>query len=331
MTADPIVVGYDGSQGSRAAVRWALDEAARTGVPVQLVSIFEWLTGGSWMGPGPGPGTFPDEIPRREAEQELRAALAEAHRTHPDVTVDGEVIDGPPTLRLQDRSERASMVVLGSRGHGGFTGLLTGSTTVAVSAHAHCPVVVVRGADQLTGARSSGEVVVGVDGSPESLLALEFALRQADGRRVPLRVLRAWHLPISAWNPPNPGWNLVVPPGAPPGAPLGIDPEQIRRTEREALDETLAERIRAYPEVDLRPEVVLDSPAGALIDATGSAQLVVVGSRGRGGFRGLLLGSVSQQVMHHSACPVAVVRDLGRQADPGETLGHRADPEKGRQ
>lgn len=309
MTDGPILVGYDGSTEARAAMRWALDEAARTDVPVRLISTFEWLTAGSWMGPGPGPGTWPDEIPRRESERELRDALAEAHRTHPGVTVDGEVLDGPPAIRLQERSGEASLVVLGSRGHGGFTGLLTGSTTVAVAAHAHCPVIVVRGVPESGG--RPGDVVVGVDGSAESLRALDFALGQAAGRKVPLRVLRAWHLPAMAWGTPLPGWNLVVPPGQAPGAPLGFDPEEVRRAEREALDELLAARRDTHPEVDIRPEVTLDNPASMLIEAASSAQLVVVGSRGRGGFRGLLLGSVSQQVMHHARCPVAVVRELG--------------------
>lgn len=307
MTENPIVVGYDGSAEARAATRWALDEAARTGVPVHLISIFEWLTGGSWMGPGPGPGTWPDEVPREEAEHELRAALAEARRTHPGVTADGEVLDGPPALRLREWSRRAALVVLGSRGHGGFAGLLTGSTTVTVTAHAHCPVVVVRGMDPATGA-PPGDVVVGVDGSAESLRALEFALDQAAGRRVPLRALRAWHVPVPVWGAPMPGWNLAVPPGEASGAPLGIDPEEVRRAEREALDEMLAGPRRAHPEVEVRSEVVLDSPAGALVDAAATAQLVVVGSRGHGGFTGLLLGSVSQQLLHHAPCPVAVVR-----------------------
>lgn len=309
MTSGPILVGYDGSEPARAATRWALDEAARTGLPVHLISAFEWFTGGSWLGPGPGPGVWPDEIPRQQTENELRAAIAEARRTHPDVPVDGDVLDGPPAMRLQERSAQAALVVLGSRGHGGFTGLLTGSTTVALAAHAHCPVVVVRGVDPAMAPRT-GDVVVGVDGSAESLRALDFAVAQAAGRRVPLRVLRAWQLPGGALGIATPGWSLPMPPGQTPGVPLGIDPEEVRRAERQALDKVLARPRRDHPEVEFRPDVVLGSPASALVDATAAAQLVVVGSRGRGGFRGLLLGSVSQQVMHHSACPVAVVREL---------------------
>lgn len=312
MTVGPILVGYDGSAQARAATRWALEEGARSGVPVHLISAFEWFTGGSWIGPGPGPGTWSDEIPRREAERELREALAEARRSHPDVPADGEVLDGPPAMRLQERSARASLVVLGSRGHGGFTGLLTGSTTVAVAAHAHCPVVVVRGVEAEIAGRA-GDVVLGVDGSAESLRALEFALIQAGGRGVPLRVLRTWQFPIGAWGTAMPGWNLAAAPGQTAGVPPGYDPEEIRRAERQALDELLAQPRRDHPDVEVRPEVVLGSPAGTLIDATTTAQLVVVGSRGRGGFRGLLLGSVSQQVMHHAACPVAVVRELSSQ------------------
>lgn len=321
MTRRPILVGYDGSEQARAAARWALDEGARTGLPVHLISVFEWFTGGSWMGPGPGPGAWPEEVPRRETEEQLRAALAEARRTHPDVPVDGEVLDGPPAMRLQERSAQAALVVVGSRGHGGFTGLLTGSTTVALAAHAHCPVVVVRGVDPASAPRT-GDVVVGVDGSAESLRALDFAIAQAAGRRVPLRVLRAWQLPGGALGLATPGWSLPLPPGQVPGVPLGVDPEEIRRAEQQTLDELLARPRRDHPEVEMRPEVVLGSPASALVDASRTAQLVVVGSRGRGGFRGLLLGSVSQQVMHHAAGPVAVVRELS--AAPGTP--DRPDP-----
>ncbi|MGW0434805.1 universal stress protein [Micromonospora sp. NPDC003197] len=287
----PILVGYDGSDCSRAAVAWALDEGARSGNPVLLAYAFEWMTTGGWIGPGIGVGTWPDDVARREIEAVLREAVAEAAGTHPGVEVRGEVFDGPPALILQERSATAALVVLGSRGHGGFTGLLAGSTTVSVAAHAHCPVVVVRSTEP--GEPSPvGPVVVGVDGSEQSLLALDFAAERARSWGVPLRVVRAWAPPASKWHPPE------------------ADLAQITATEQRAVEDLLADRLDRLQGISTNVDVITEPPTAALVEASRGARLVVVGSRGRGGFRGLVLGSVSQQLMQHSHCPVAVVREL---------------------
>ncbi|GAB3155613.1 universal stress protein [Micromonospora sonneratiae] len=290
-TPHPILVGYDGSDGSRAAVAWALDEGARSGAPVVLAYAFEWMTTAGWIGPGIGVGVWPDDVARKEIESLLRETVAEAARTHPGVDVRGELLDGPPAPLLQDRSAKASVVVLGSRGHGGFAGLLAGSTTVSVSAHAHCPVVVVRDPEPVGSARP-GPVVVGVDGSEESLLALDFALDRADGWKVPVRVIRVWAPPAAKWHPPE------------------ADLARITDSELAAVQEMLIAWREKYPGVTITPEVIIEQPTSALIKASVDARLIVVGSRGRGGFRGMLLGSVSQQLMQHSQCPVAVVREL---------------------
>lgn len=308
MNTRPIVVGYDGSDGARAAARWALDEGARTGHPVRLAYVFEWLPVGSWLGPGPGP--WPDDTARREVEEMLRIEVAEAAASHPAVTVEGVVLDGPAAFLLREQSERAAMVVLGNRGLGGFVGLLAGSTTVTVCSHAHCPVVVVRpemsGPDERTEpvpGGGTGPVIVGVDGSAGSLLALEFAVAQAAHRSVPLRVLRSWSLPATPWLPPV------------------LDPVEISRTEQGALDDLLAAWRGRYPDVEMISEVRGGGPATDLIEASREGQLVVVGSRGRGGFRGLLLGSVSQQLLHHAECPVAVVRELAPDESSADDTG----------
>ncbi|MGC4855621.1 universal stress protein [Micromonospora sp. DT4] len=275
-----ILVGYDGSTDASVALNWALDEAERSGQPVRLAYIFEWLTVASWVGPGVAPGIWPDDTARRQADDLVRKAAADAAAAHPGLAVTGEVYDGPPALVLQERSADAGMLVLGSRGHGGFGGLLAGSTAVAVAAHAHCPVVVVR-----DGAAHgpTDPVTVGVDGSEPSLVALGFAAERATQRRVPLRVLHAW----------TPG------PGGAAGTP----------DERAAVEEAVEPWRRTFPELDLTVDLVGGSPAATLIEASRSAQLVVVGSRGRGGLAGMLLGSVSQQVIQHAGCPVAVVRE----------------------
>ncbi|MDG4802056.1 universal stress protein [Micromonospora sp. WMMD980] len=285
MNNDEILVGYDGSTDASVALDWALDEAGRSGRPVRLAYVFEWLTVAGWIGPGVAPGIWPDENARREVEELVRKAAADAAAERPGVTVHGEVFDGPPALVLQERSAEAGVLVLGSRGHGGFGGLLAGSTAVSVTAHAHCPVVVVRDGRAVT----SGPVVVGSDGSDSALRALGFAMERAAQRDVPLRVLRVWS-----------------PPG---GSPVDFDPEDVAANERTAVEAELTPWRETFPDVPVEISAVPGSAASLLVEASGSAQLVVVGSRGRGGLGGMLLGSVSQQLIQHAHCPVAVVRE----------------------
>ncbi|AYF28880.1 universal stress protein UspA [Micromonospora tulbaghiae] len=287
MNDDEILVGYDGSSDAAVALNWALDEAGRSGRPVRLAYVFEWLTVTGWIGPGVAPGVWPDEAARQQVEELVRKAAADAAADRPGLTVHGEVFDGPPALVLQERSADAGMLVLGSRGHGGFGGLLAGSTAVSVTAHAHCPVVVVRDGQAAT----SGPVVAGSDGSASALRALGFAVERAAQRDVPLRVLRAWEPPGDRWVPPD------------------FDPEQVAASERAAAEAELAPWRESFPDVPVEIEAVPGSASALLVEASRSAQLVVVGSRGRGGLRGMLLGSVSQQLIQHSHCPVAVVRE----------------------
>ncbi|MGW3807377.1 universal stress protein [Micromonospora sp. NPDC005113] len=279
-----ILVGYDGSTDASVALDWALDEARHSGQPVRLAYVFEWLTVAGWVGPGVAPGVWPDDTARRQVEELVRKAATQAAAAHPGLTVTGEVYDGPPALVLQERSAEAGLLVLGSRGHGGFGGLLVGSTAVAVAAHGHCPVVVVRdGASGAPADASGGPVAVGVDGSEPSLVALGFAAERAAQRRVPLRVLHAW----------------TQGPGGAAGAP----------DERAAVEQSLEPWRRTYPDLAVTVDLVPGSPAAMLIEASRDARLVVVGSRGRGGLAGMLLGSVSQQLIQHAHCPVAVVRE----------------------
>ncbi|RQX46511.1 universal stress protein UspA, partial [Micromonospora chalcea] len=115
---EEILVGYDGSPDAAVALNWALDEAGRSGRPVRLAYVFEWLTVTGWIGPGVAPGVWPDEAARRQVEELVRKAAADAAADRPGLTVHGEVFDGPPALVLQERSAEAGMLVLGSRGHG---------------------------------------------------------------------------------------------------------------------------------------------------------------------------------------------------------------------
>jgi nucleotide-binding universal stress UspA family protein len=283
----PITVGYDASVGAKLALRWALDEAGRTGAPVSLLFAYEWL---AVAGPiSPGPSSWPDRGFREDAQKLVDMAVTAAFQTHPHVAVTGSTDGGSAAAALLDRSRHSSLVVLGSRGHGGFAELLIGSTSVSVSAHAHCPVVVVRGNEP---AAADTPVVVGIDDSACALVALEFAFAQAAARGTSLRVVRAWSPPAPQWQPPD------------------FDLEEAATAERVEVQELVANWREKYPQVPLNIDVVVDSPGHAMVEASHSAQLAVVGSRGRGGFRGLLLGSVSQQLLHHAHCPVAVVREL---------------------
>ncbi|MDG4786692.1 universal stress protein [Micromonospora sp. WMMD1102] len=291
MNAHPIVVGYDASDGARAALSWALAEAARTGAQVTLLFAFEWPAVASTV--APVATSWPDQGAREDARKMLDSAILDAFQTHPRVVVTGTVQDGPAAVLLREQSRQARLLVLGSRGHGGFTGLLLGSTTVAVSAHAHCPVVVVRGERE----RPDGPVVVGVDGSPGAQLALEYAFAQAAARDAELRVVRAWTPIAPRWQPP------------------GYGPEEQAAVERAELDRVLTDGRSRYPQVRVTVEVT-PGPAGrVVVDASRDAQLVIVGTRGHGGFGGLLLGSISQQLLHHAHCPVAVVRELASVTD----------------
>jgi nucleotide-binding universal stress UspA family protein len=287
VSSDEILVGYDGSTDATVALNWALDEAGRSGRPVRLAYVFEWLTVAGWVGPGVAPGIWPDEQARRQVEELVRKAAADAAAERPGITVHGEVFDGPPALVLQERSTEAGMLVLGSRGHGGFGGLLAGSTAVSVTAHAHCPVVVVRDGQAAT----SGPVVVGLDGSDAARVALGFAVERAAQRDVPLRVLRVWEPSGDRWAPP------------------GFDPDEVTTDERAAAEQELARWRETFPDVPVELRVCPGNPAALLVEASREAQLVVVGTRGRGGLRGMLLGSVSQQLVQHAHCPVAVVRE----------------------
>ena len=288
-TGRPILVGVDGSDSAIEATRWAAREAERRGVGLRLVQAFGWPRG-RHLG-DPGLGVEYRQAMHRLGEQQVAAAAGAAGDVAPDVVVEQLVEDGYPIPRLVADSREAQLVVVGDRGLGAVTGLLIGSVAVAVAAHAACPVVVVRGAVQGVTGPPQGPVVVGVDGSPVSEAALAFAFAVAAGRNAPLVAVHTW-------------WDLAIDPAL---APL-LDWEAIEGDEHQLLAERLAGWGEKYPDVEVRRVVTRDRAAHALIARTEGAQLVVVGSRGRGGFAGLLLGSVSHAVLHRASCPVAIVR-----------------------
>jgi len=288
-TQRAVVAGVDGSECGLQAVRWAAAEALQRQLPLRLVAAHAWPSGG--LVGDPGLGVDYRAVLRDVVLGHLATAAADARQVAPELDIEQVEVTGYPVPVLLGESAHAEIVVLGDRGLGGFTGLLIGSVAVEVTAHASCPVIVVRGSEpDRTGPRPE-PVVVGVDGSPTSEAATAFAFEAASLRRVPLVAVHVWR-------------DVLVDATM---APL-LDWEVIDSDEREVLAERLAGWTEKYPDVPVRRLVARDRPARALVEESGRAQLVVVGSRGRGGFHGLLLGSVSQALLHNAHCPVAVVR-----------------------
>ncbi|MFI9450796.1 universal stress protein [Amycolatopsis sp. NPDC052450] len=282
----PVVAGVDGSSSALQAARWAATEAARRKAPLSITHACMLIP--VQMPPGVDlPRSYADAL--TEQGRDVLAAAAEAAReAAPEVDVTTELRGGAAAEHLIGRSASAESIVLGSRGLGGFTGLLVGSIAVAVATHGHCPVIVVRGTER----PQDAPVVVGVDGSPTSDAALAFAFDAAAARGTRLVAVRAWSdFAVDT------AWKFVA----------ALDWESIHSVETWLVDQQLDAYRSKYPDVPVQGVVVRDRPAHTLLEHSENAQLVVVGSRGRGGFRGLLLGSTSQALIHHSASPVAVV------------------------
>lgn len=293
MSADPVLVGFDGSRDSYAAVRWAQDEAARHAVPLRLVHVFEWSTSVLPVPPGSG---WPDPAVRHEVVACVEEAVDRVHAHRPEVAVHGTVVDGTVISALRKLSERARLLVVGSRGLGGFSGLLAGSVALGMATFARCPVVITRGC-----ARSRRPVVIGVDTAGDSDQALAFGFEQAASRGVGVLAVRGWQ-----------------PPPVPSRAdrrPAGYDAAALADAQRQLVDQLIQAWHGKYPEVPAEVRLVQDTAAQALIAASTEAQLVVVGSRGRGGFPGQLLGSAARLLIHYARCPVAVVRAPGGSTD----------------
>jgi nucleotide-binding universal stress UspA family protein len=281
----PVVVGVDGSLPSYAAVDWGVYEAHLRGAPLRLVHVVE-----------PSDEIPADEIPADEITAKAEAyALACAC----DVEVTADALPGEPAGCLVVESIGAAVVVVGNRGLGGIRSLLVGAVGEQTAAHARCPMVVVRPhvlppADDLDPRHGVGRVVVGVDGSALSQPALAFAFEEAALRGVGLTAVHAWRYPV----PASTGDMLFA---AYERLDLADDAQRL-------LGEALGPLRVRYPRVPVRPvSAPAVSPAAALVHESGGAELLVVGSSGRGGLATLLFGSVSHAAIHHACCPVAVI------------------------
>lgn len=288
----PVVVGVDGSESALHAVRWAAREAARRKAALRVVHVCHVVPVRHPRQISPPPDYHAALV--EQGEHWVRDAVEAARQAVPDVEVTTDVRDGQTSAVLVGESKGAQLVVLGSRGLGGFGSLVLGSVAVAVSAHAHCPVVVMH-ADEPDGVPpEEGHVVVGLDGSELSDAAMNFACEAAAARGVPLVAVHTWFdIDVSAT------WTRL---------PSTIDWDYLQAEEEREFAEQVGLWQAKFPGVDIRPLVVRERPGAALLKHAEGAQLVVVGSRGRGTLRGIGLGSVGQTLLHHATCPVAVVR-----------------------
>jgi nucleotide-binding universal stress UspA family protein len=284
-----VLVGVDGSVSAQGALSWAAAAAASRRCPLRIIHTFML----------PLLGNAPDMTAVGDLTLQLRSAaewiLAEAETyardIAPNIGITRELFIAGAAPTLLSQAQDAELVVVGSRGIGGFRGLLVGSVSAAVAAHAPCPVVVVHPHRSGTAFPSfpTGRVVVGVDGSEVSAAAIRFAYAEAVRRHVGVTAVHA------------------VPPNR-QHLPLRVPAHVAEQVEQQLFAAAMESKGVLLSGMDVEMKLVHAHPAQALIDESEAAELVVAGSHGHGGFAGMLLGSISQAVLQHAACPVAVVR-----------------------
>jgi len=284
-----IVVGVDDSAAAKVAVQWAARDAELRKIPLTLVhaispEVATWLD----IPLPPGLARWQTDHGRRVLDEALKV-VAEASQRGGPAAVHTEVLSSAAVPTLVDLSKDAELVVTGSRGSGRWPGRLLGSVSSGLLRHAHCPVAIVHDEDPLMPHPAQAPVLVGIDGSPASELATAIAFDEASRRNVGVVALHAWSdVDVSEWP--------------------GVDWPATQSMAEEVLAERLAGWQERYPDVKVYRIVVRDQPARQLIERSEVAQLIVVGSRGRGGFAGMLVGSVGEAVAQMARMPVIVAR-----------------------
>jgi nucleotide-binding universal stress UspA family protein len=275
-----VLVGVDGSHDSLAAVDLAADEAVLHSCPLRVVSAIHWTIDGTVV---------------RDARGEVDAAARRAVRRHPALLVTTAVLVGVPARVLADQSTGAHLLVVGHRGRGGFPTLVSGSVPAQVAAVAHCPVLIARPGTPGADAEPEAPIVVGIDGGGHAERALRFGFEEASRRGLPLVAVQVWA------EPPHPSNGNTERAAAETAA--------AERAAERILATALARVRPRYPGVPVTTELIRSGDVEeALVQRSTEASLIVVGSRGRGGVAGALLGSAGHALIHHAASPVAIVR-----------------------
>lgn len=288
-----VVVAVDGSAASDNAVRWAANTAVKRNVPLRLASSYTMPQFLYAEGMVP-PQELYDDL-QRETLRKIEDAREIALNVGPDLKIGHAVAEGSPIDMLLEMSREFGMIVMGSRGLGGLSGMVLGSVSGAVVSHASCPVVVVREDNHVNEDNKYGPVVVGVDGSEVSRRATEVAFEEAQARRSELIAVHTWidsqlQAPVAGFSISDEHWRAA------------------QQEKSELLENYLQEFAETYPNVQVRKIITRDRPVRALTEAAEGARLLITGSHGRGGFKGMLLGSTSRALLQSAPCPMMVVR-----------------------
>jgi len=286
---DGIIVAADGSPASNAAVCWAARDAVLRHIPLTVVHVVNPVVTAWPHSPLPdGVAVWQENEGRRILADSLKLAR-DTVNDNPRIPIESELIFSATAPTFVDLSKEAELIVVGTYGRGALARGLLGSVSSSLVRQAHCPVAVIRDEEPRMPDPAQAPVLVGIDGSPASELATAIAFDEASRRGVNLVAVHAWSdIEI-----------LELP---------GLDWSAVKAEEERLLAEGLAGWQERYPDVTVHRLLVCDRPARVLVETSEAAQLVVLGSHGRGGFAGMLLGSVSNAVVQSVRMPVIVAR-----------------------
>lgn len=291
-----LLVAYDGSDAAQRAMHWAVKEASSLGgKKLTLITSYE-IPASVYASGVALPDNFAEDV-AEGADNLLTKAVQEIKKLAPEITVEkilqhGSIVD---VLLAEAEAREDSWIVMGSRGRNGISSVVLGSNSAAVVSRAPKPVVVVREDHEIENNKPTDKVIVGIDESENSKPALIEALKVAESKGVELDIMNSW------FDPQVEAVQLYV------GSKyIGLSQDEVAERKKK-LTADLAPILAEFPKVKYNIVLMQDRPAVALAEAAKAAQLLVVGSRGRGGFKGMLLGSTSLRLLHDSPCPLMVV------------------------